>query len=243
MSAGVLDAYPYLVGSLVWLGLFGALLAMSPGPRAVPLLAGLLSGPSALASVVFVPEYWQPVRVACFFAGPEDVVFSFASGGIACLVAFPAWRLLAWNRTLLAVAARWLGHMTRGSILTLGLWLGGLPVMPATLAATAMVGVGILRGRPGLAGVALRGGLAFAVVYGLALRLLFTVAPHFAAQWSQAGLSGLGVLGLPLEELAWALGFGSVWPLVVADALDVRDRRQAGPDLPAVPAMGSRPRP
>ncbi len=222
MSTYLLDTYPYLGLSLVWLGVFLAALALSHAPR-LPLLAGLLSAPSALASIIFVPEYWQPVRVASFLTGPEDVVFSFASGGIAWLVAFPPRRIQQRSRTPRDVAARWLAHMLRGAAVTLGLRLCGLPVMPATLAAMALVGAGILRGRPELARVALRGGLAFGLVYGLGFRVFLALAPSFASQWTHANLSGLAVVGLPLEELAWALGFGSVWPLIVADALGVRD--------------------
>jgi hypothetical protein len=227
MAAALRD-YPYLWLSLGWLGACAIGVALSAAPRGMPMLAGLLSAPSALASIVFVPEYWQPVRLATVVAGPEDFLFSTASGAIAWVVAMVGRRPVRGDAALGAVLARWLRYMLLGSGLTMGLWLAGLRVMTATLVAMALVGLLIVRRRPDLTVVALRGGLTFPVLYGTALGISIGVWPHFASYWARANLSGLGLFGLPLEELAWASGFGAVWPLVVADVLDVRLRGDGG---------------
>ena len=82
------QTYPYLMLSLTMLGIF--LLALARSPRQVrgfAALSGLLAAPFALTSFLVVPEYWRPVRIAEFLAGPEDIIFTFASAGTAYLLA------------------------------------------------------------------------------------------------------------------------------------------------------------
>lgn len=85
----VFSTHPYLAFSLLLLGVFLVGLWTVPQPRRPTLLAALGSAPSALVSVFFVPEYWQPTRVATLLTGLEDIIFSFATGGTM-------WLLGAW---------------------------------------------------------------------------------------------------------------------------------------------------
>jgi hypothetical protein len=48
------------------------------------------------------------------------------------------------------------------------------------------------------------------------------VDPEFLAMWSGPSLSGLRLWGLPIEELAWLVTFGTSYPGLVAFAADAR---------------------
>lgn len=219
----VFDHYPYLGTSLLWLLFCLAAVAVSGGARRMAFLSAVLSMPSALASVVVVPDYWRPVRVAVFLAGPEDALFSFASGGIAWAVATARLpRPLESTLVPRQALARYFRHMALGSALTLLLLGAGLPVMPAIIVASVAVAAVVAARRPELWPLAAAGAGGFTVAYLAALLTVFALWPGFAGQWDGASLSGLRLLGIPLEELGWALAYGAAWPLLVADACQLR---------------------
>lgn len=215
---------PYLTLALLLAAAALAWCARFP-PRPGPALwAAVTAAPFGLFDYVyFVPAYWTPVQWRWGGVGFSDLVFTGASG---CL----AWVLATAPRRVALQAAWAPGRVARrlGGGLLLGLALAGavaatgVPMHQASLVAMAL-GWGVLawrsRGPRWLGPV---GGPAFAAVYVAAWRAADALTPGFAAQWNPAALSGLAVVGVPLEEVVWALAFGAVWPACVAYVLDVR---------------------
>lgn len=218
-----LSAFPYLGFSLIMLMIGGLSLLRHPEYRRTMVLSGLLCATSAAASIFFDPEYWNPVRIVGSAIGVEDVIFSFANGMIV-------WAMVTWrlpdSLTVAVQPARCLARYLTCVVTGLGvffpLWLSGLKVMPAALAAIATVGTVTSRLQPHWWWLATRGSIGFGLLYAIALRITMAIWPGFLFQWNLENLWGVYVLGLPLEELVWAFGFGAVWPLIMAYAFDTR---------------------
>lgn len=66
------------------------------------------------------------------------------------------------------------------------------------------------------------GGVIFAIFYILIFGLLLKLDPAFLAQWSLANLTGKFILGIPVEEIAWAYLFGSLWAPIFEDINDYK---------------------
>ena len=176
-----------------------------------------------MTSITVVPDYWNPVRVAEFLAGPEDVILGFACGGLVWLMA--AWPLR--NRITVSLAP-WPLLKRYGVCSALGLAAGAVlfrcPVRPMTYTIVPIltVGLAVLWVRRDLWPLAVTGTAGFTALYCLALRAAFAVMPGFFDQWNAANLWGPQVAGLPVDEIAWAAACGAVWPLMAAYVLDAR---------------------
>jgi hypothetical protein len=99
--------------------------------------------------------------------------------------------------------------------------LGANPslVLTVTMAAVSL-GILVLRARYWR--LALAGGMAYLTLYLAILKCSWSAFPEFLSAWNWAGLCGVTVLGIPLEEIGWAAGYGAVWPLIMAYALQAR---------------------
>ncbi len=80
----------------------------------------------------------------------------------------------------------------------------------------------ILTLRTGYWRLALVGSISYLTLYLPILKYSWTVFPAFSSEWNWAGLCGISVIGFPLEEVAWAAGYGVVWPLIMAYTLEAR---------------------
>ena len=88
--------------------------------------------------------------------------------------------------------------------------------------AMAVVSLGILMLQAGYWRLALAGSLSYLTLYTAILKYSWSAFPSFSSEWNWAGLCGVTMLGVPLEEIAWAAGYGAVWPLMMAYVLQAR---------------------
>jgi len=219
-----LYAYPYLLASLVLLGFFFLGLTIASGQRKPALVAAGLSAPYALASVFFVPDYWEPVRIACFVTGPEDLIFSFANGGIVWLVS--TWHIrkkvdLEFDGR--RIFERYVLCSTSGLVVALVLRSGGIRMMMASIISIALLGLVMLGLQRRFWHVPVIGGVVFSVFYFVLIRYAFAVFPDLIHQWNFANLSGFAIGGVPLEEILWSLAFGAVYPLLMMYVFDAKE--------------------
>ena len=233
--------YPYMALSLLLAAIAGLVLLAAPVARSRALLSGLLAAPSSLLSFAFVPEYWRPARIVAFVVGPEDLLFSFSTGVLAWWVAE---RLGGHGLAFDPLGPARFGVAIRRHLLWscfflavfLPSWAAGARPMDATFLATSAV-LPLLAWRAGRAWrLAAAGGLGFSLLYGGILLLTLRSFPHFGSQWSHDTLWGVSLAAVPVEELAWAAVFGSVWPLTLADALRAGDARQRPPTRTTSPS-------
>jgi len=215
--------YPYLGGSLVLLGISLLALALCRGQWRPMLLSGLLAVPYTLGGAEITPAYWRPVRVAFFLTSPEDIMFAFAGGVLVWPIAgWPMRRRLVFRFRLSSLALAYLPFGLLAVALYLPCKLLGLPVMAAVMIPAGALWLLLVGLRPRLWPVALAGGICFPLLHLAVAFAVFRMWPHFLRQFNLANLSGILVLGVPLEELAWALAFGAVWPLVMACVFEAR---------------------
>lgn len=220
----LIQEYPYLTFSLGLLGLFGVAYWSFPGQRRPILLGAVLSAPYAFASLVFVPAYWNPVRLVTFLrTGPEDLLFSFATGGLAWLAAvWPVRAQLVLRIQPHRLIRRYLALGACGILLVVFCRGGGLGVMTSSLAAMLTVGAYLLWRQRDLWVLSAAGAAVFAVFYFVFVFACFALSPEFPLYWNGEHLWGLSLAGVPVDELAWSAGFGGVWPLLLAHVFDAR---------------------
>jgi hypothetical protein len=217
--------YPYLVGSLAFALLFALLYAINPAYRRVALVSAVLSTPYSLLAVVFVPAYWEPVQVFRIMAGPEDLLFSFATGGMVWIFAAGAYDAAPdhlWSR-------RCCGRLAQATALFLALWIVirqvEVPIMWAALAAGAVLWCCLVARDKAAIRVSMRGAAVFATGYTLIVAGVIYANPEFVRSWSPEGLLGLTILGVPIEETLWAFEFAAIWPLMIAYSFDMKSVR------------------
>jgi len=216
--------YAYLGFSAMLLVASGTLALVLPGRRHALAVAGVLAAPAGVLDIFFIPAYWQPVTMFATPVGPEDLLFSFAVGVISCGLAFgrtaPSQTAgsplsVSWGRYAAIVAGYviWMAVVTRAT---------DIRVMDAAVAGMVMVGGTLIWRTPALLWPGLRGAVLFGGLYVLALLGAFELWPGLASQWSPSAASGARVLSVPSGEIAWALVYGGVYPVLFASVTDVQ---------------------
>jgi hypothetical protein len=226
-SAGSCDihvvmAYAWLVWSLIFLLVWGLVLLKSKGSvRREMVRVSLWTMPMGLTEPLFVPEYWNPPSLFDLAQRTgfdvESLIFSFAIGGIGSVLynaitrselepIEPAERKHVRHRFhafllptpvlvfLLLAAFTNLEHIYCGII---ALFAGALFTLYC---------------RPDLARKVLIGGVLFTLLYFICFTSLVLTYPAYVEQvWNLKVLTGILVLGIPLEEYLFAFSFGMLW--------------------------------
>jgi hypothetical protein len=229
----LINQYTYLFFSIVLIILlcFGLLIFKTKHWKYI-ILSGLLSIPTSLSSIVFVPDYWDPDRIINLAVGPEDFLFSFATG---CIMWFLIMKLLPKNFSLdlkkRRVINRYLKVLISGCLLFLVLLLCKINIMGSALLAALLIGCWILFQNRSYVKISFLGFLSFFIFYLLFIKSFFLIFPAFLEQWNHDYLLGIFVWGIPVEELAWAAATGAVWPLIIAFLFDLRVKRSLTADI------------
>lgn len=174
-----------------------------------------------LSEPLFVPAYWNPptlfelARRTGFDL--ESLLFSFAIGGIV----FAAYQVLFSVSSSVSMADE--RHMPRHRFHFLV--VASAPVIfPVLLLTTSLnpiyaADIGLVGGffatlycRPDLWKKMVVSGVLFLLLY-LAVLAMFDVAfpGYIGAVWNLKAISGIRILGVPLEELTFAFAFGLYW--------------------------------
>jgi hypothetical protein len=222
----MLGTYPYLLWSLALLAGLAAGLRLRPQHRTTALVGGMYGAPYAVASLLFVPEYWQPVRLWGLAVGVEDLIFSFANGGIVWLIA--TWTVrspVSFELEARRSFVRYAACSTSGFLVAFAGWQAGLAVMTAFYLSMIVLGGALLLLRPRLWALSVRGGVGFGLLYSGVTLLVFAVYPDLAGQFSTANLSGVTVGTVPIEELLWAVGYGTVFPMILGYSFEATAAR------------------
>lgn len=219
------STYSYFVLSFCLLILAFLALALCPRPlRTAVLLSGLFSIPSAFASLGFVPSYWNPIRVAELWIGPEDVMFSFSTGIIAFFMAL--WPIRKRVRVIFQIKSilfRLIVCYICGHLLNIFLLrVFHIEPMQVALLTISAIGFGLAILKKELIIVSVYGVVSFTLFYTLYVKVGFLMFPEFLNQWNIPALCGISPLGVPLEEIAWAIACGAVWPLITGYILNLR---------------------
>lgn len=214
------EQYVWIVWAAVFLLPWIALYLALPGYRRAIVWASLYTMPFGLSEPFFVPEYWNPPSLFDLAQRTgfdiESFVFTFATGGVAAVL-YPALtrsrmrpvtldekRHPRHRRHALALAAPFVAF----PMLNLLPWNS----IYAAILALVIGAAASLACRPDLARKTWVGGALFLGYYVVFLLGLEWLAPGYVARvWNLAALSGVVLLGMPLEELLYAVAFGMYW--------------------------------
>jgi hypothetical protein len=207
--------YVYLVGSLLFVPIWVLWYWRSPASRREMLImSGIficIGVPSE--ALLYTRDWWHPATVTGTLVGVEDILYSIGNGGyMAALYAVMLRRQLVQDRQPPAWPLRLAPILVIAS-LPFGLCLGlGLHSFVATSIGSLVALAIVLVARPDLARVALVSGLigtVLAIPVYLAMEALFPGS--IAATWDLPHLSGIQLLGIPVEDLLWYVYTAALW--------------------------------
>lgn len=207
------------------LAIWGVLFAGRRETRKTMLLVSFVTMTFGLTEPLFVPEYWSPpslfdlARRTGFDV--ESFVFSFAIGGIGSVlfgIVFPYKHIRLSNAEM-----RSSRHRFHRPILVLPFFLFPLLKLgtswnPIYVGVTTLFvsALATLYCRPDLITKIWAGGGLFAILYFFYFGSVLIFFPDYVVDyWNLKDLSGLFLLGVPIEELLFGFSFGMYWSSVV----------------------------
>jgi hypothetical protein len=203
-------SYAYLIGTLifgfVWLTLFFVRKDTRKEMLLVSLFIGILA---PLWAPWFFRDYWNPLYA--WFFGIEDFLYGFFAGGIVSVIYEIIFgRRLSKRRTLAYLWTYIFGILLFIAAIVFGvLWHIYTNAIYSAFSAYAVFTLGLLWFRRDLILNAFISGFLFVAVTFVFYTLFTFLFPGIIQAWWQLEyLSGLYILGIPIEELVWAFGMG-----------------------------------
>jgi hypothetical protein len=182
--------------------------------------ASLFTAPFGLTEPLFVPAYWDPPSLFDLARRTgfdlESFVFCFAIGGIGAVLYNAIIGQLMYpvpQRERQRPLHRY-HYLALASPFVVFAVLCFFPWSPiyAGIVAMAVGAVATAFCRPDLKTKSLVGGLLFLGFYAAFLLGLEVKAPGYVSRvWNLKALSGVTIMGMPVEELLFAFGFGMYW--------------------------------
>ncbi len=212
--------YVWMVWACTFLIPWGLLYWAFPAHRRAMRWAAVFTAPFGLTEPLFVPEYWDPPSLFDLAHRTgfdiESPIFSFGIGGIAAVLYNIATGRAARPMDSGEIHSR--SHRYHQRAIAAPLVAFPLlyffpwnPIYPA-IAAMAIGAAASIACRPDLAAKTGLGALLFLVYYALFLWGLEALSPGYIVRvWNLPAISGVLLLGLPLEELLFAAAFGAYW--------------------------------
>ena len=211
---------PWLIGSLLLLLTWLLFWIFNSRMRKRMVLASVLLMPTGISQGHFVPEYWNPPSIFKLSESIgfdlESLLFSFSIGGIsiALFELFSSKRVnqLRRNRNdqvLIIIAA-----CTSVVFCTVYDFLGFNPIY-SLLAALYSGSVFLMMARPVIIPEAIKHSLVFLFFYTIVFLMLNIIFPDFVSEtWNLSNISNILIMGIPIEEFAYAFGFAMMWSMV-----------------------------
>jgi hypothetical protein len=223
MSEGASSSAYFLLSSalaIVWAVLYGARQDL----RGQMLRISLGTMPLGLTEPLFVPAYWNPPTLFDLARRTgfdlESLLFSFAIGGIV----FAAYDAVSGTAPIEAMDGERQAPRHRYHLPAV---LAAPVVFLALLATTSLnpiyaAALGLMVGflatlycRPDLRTKMLVSGALFLILYFVVFAVLNLVFPRYVPKvWNLRALTGVRIVGVPLEELMFAFTFGLYWSSV-----------------------------
>ncbi len=214
------DRYVWLFWSSLFLVPWAGLYLASPAQRRPMVWASIFTAPLGLTEPLFVPEYWDPPSLFNLAQTTgfdvESLIFCFGIGGVGSVlynvltgrsehpVPESEKRRPLHRHHYLALASPFVAFLAL-------VWFPWNAIYPAIIA-MCVGAVATALCRPDLKRKTWVGGLLFLGYYLVFLLGLKVTAPGYVERvWNHEALSGLHVLGMPVEEFLFAAGFGMYW--------------------------------
>lgn len=220
---------PWLTFSLILLGIWLVIFLFIPKSRKEMLWVSFFTMPFGLTEPLFVPSYWNPPSLFNLAAKTgfdiESLIFSFAIGGISTVI----YETIVSVRHKKAISDKHRLHLIAifsPVILFLILFLF-TKLNPIYSASISML-IGSLAAvlcRYDLKKKVFFGGLMFLLLYFIFFLFFNLIYPGIVQKiWNLQAISGILLLGVPLEELMFAFTFGMLWSSVYEHILGYKIR-------------------
>lgn len=219
--------YKYLLASLFGLLPLSASLLLAGRLRSTAIICGaILSLYSPPVAWLYEDVYWAPKRVFGGSWGVEDVLFCFNVGVMSWLCALGPWGKRIQFSPSLAVALRRLLLVSLFAVAVLASLIAYGVNIPLAFLLTQTISTAVLIIlRPSYLQLMISGVPLFTAYYFVLLSLWRLVMPGFMDMWTGTELTGVHLLGVPLDEYLWVLSFCTGFPITMAFALEVRVTR------------------
>lgn len=184
------------------------------------LIVSLATAPFGLTEPLFVPEYWNPPTLFDLAQRTgfdlESLIFSFGIGGVSSVL----YSVLTHRNDIPVLETEKRQPLHRHHYKALAspfiafLLLYFLPWNPiyASIAAMVVGAIATILCRPDLKTKTWVGGVLFLAYYFVFFLVLEASSPGYVQQvWNLPDISGILLLGIPLEELLFAFAFGLYW--------------------------------
>jgi hypothetical protein len=211
---------PWLISSLFLLGIWFLIFIFRKDLRKEMLIVSIVTMPFGLTEPFFIPEYWNPPSLFNIAARTgfdiEALIFMFAVGGIVTVLyefIFKVRHQKTDNKL----------HRRRNKyhLLTLispfiifpplYLFTGMNPIYSMSIA-VFIGGIAGIICRPDLKKKVFITSILFTFLYFISFLIFNFANPRLVQEvWNLEALSGMLILGVPLEELMFAFTFGLLW--------------------------------
>jgi len=226
--------YEWLVFSLILFGIWFIIFIAKPVIRKEMFFVSLFTMPFGLTEPLFVPEYWNPPSLFNLAARTgfdiESLIFCFAVGGIGTVLyktIFKRKHKKMSKKEMQSKRHKFHKLILASPIITFMPLYFLTNLNPIYSASIAMFVGGILTiyCRPDLKKNVLFGGMLFLVFYFIFFLFFNLIYPMLVQEiWNLSAISGILVLGVPLEELLFAFTFGLMWSSVYEHILGYKSK-------------------
>jgi hypothetical protein len=218
------DQYGWLIFNVLMALMWVVFYIMYPWCRNIMLKLGLLCCPYAFAEIVYIPKYWNPPSVfditTLFFnklvrIEVEAFICAFIVAGVGGVIysVFTNQRVQPFKQRpqkFYEIFVHWLVVLSPYFLCPL-LYFTVCNRNIAYAGCIALLLGALLRiiVRPDLKKQTLAGGIMFLCYYTVAFKCFDLLAPGYITRvWNLANLSGIMLIGLPIEEFYWGISFG-----------------------------------
>ena len=204
--------YAFIAGNLLFLLVWIILFVTRRDLRKEILIMSIIVAPMGpISEIFYLRDYWQPEFFNSMLSIIEELLFGFTIGGITAVIyeVFFAKKYLQKN---LRPHSKWLfavGIFGITCIMFVGSVILGFNSMYVSIAAFLIIGILILIMRRDLLQEAFFSGLFVSILMFLFYFIWTRIFPGVIQEWwLLKNISGVIILGAPLEELMWSFSWG-----------------------------------
>lgn len=216
--------YEWLIFSLILLGIWVVIFITKPLVRKEMFWVSLFTMPFGLTEPLFVPNYWNPPSLFNLAVRTgfdiESLIFCFAVGGIGTVLYESVFRVkheTVGKHEMHNKRHRFhkLALLSPVIVFLVLYFFTNLNPIYSTSIALLIGGIAAILCRPDLRKKIVIGGILFFCLYFVFFLFFNLVYPGLVQEvWNLSAISGILIIGVPLEELMFAFTFGMMWSSV-----------------------------
>ncbi|MDD5773250.1 MAG: hypothetical protein PHX78_07275 [bacterium] len=206
--------YPYFIYSIIFLIIWSLIWLFRKDLRKKLLFVSIILCPiGPISEIWYFKDYWAPLTITKFFINIEDLIFTFALGGITYGIYKIVFNLT--NSEKKQYKSRiWFIFFALAVVLgSLTLFSSFLKInsVVVTIIAFCFLTIIIWRLRKDLIVPSLISGLFISILFFIIYQIMFQLVPNLGELWCKnCNPSGIVIYGLNIEEFLWDFSWGVV---------------------------------